>query len=198
MQLKVNDAPVDITLEDEKTVGDFLKSFEEAIEKEDATTTGIVLDGKSISADEIDAIQDRPLDDSTSIELTVISKLQIIESFRGDIASLTDLSEKLGEISVLIQSGKDGEAFSIINSLANEMANFVRNARLSALFPDVYEKITVDGKDLNTFFEDFSVILKDFEQALSEKDTVTVGDLAEYEINPRLQQIIESLDRCCQ
>ncbi|MBQ5400918.1 MAG: hypothetical protein IIU15_06850 [Treponema sp.] len=198
MQLKVNDAPVDITLEDEKTVGDFLKSFEEAIEKEDATTTGIVLDGKSISADEIDAIQDRPLDDSTSIELTVISKPQIIESFRGDIASLTDLSEKLGEISVLIQSGKDGEAFSIINSLANEMANFVRNARLSALFPDVYEKITVDGKDLNTFFEDFSVILKDFEQALSEKDTVTVGDLAEYEINPRLQQIIESLDRCCQ
>lgn len=198
MQLKVNDAPVDITLEDEKTVGDFLKSFEEAIEKEDATTTGIVLDGKSISADEIDAIQGRPLDDSTSIELTVISKLQIIESFRGDIASLTDLSEKLGEISVLIQSGKDGEAFSIINSLANEMANFVRNARLSALFPDVYEKITVDGKDLNTFFEDFSVILKDFEQALSEKDTVTVGDLAEYEINPRLQQIIESLDRCCQ
>ena len=198
MQLKVNDAPVDITLEDEKTVGDFLKSFEEAIEKEDATTTGIVLDGKSISADEIDAIQDRPLDDSTSIELTVISKPQIIESFRGDIASLTNLSEKLGEISVLIQSGKDGEAFSIINSLANEMANFVRNARLSALFPDVYEKITVDGKDLNTFFEDFSVILKDFEQALSEKDTVTVGDLAEYEINPRLQQIIESLDRCCQ
>ena len=190
MQLKVNDAPVDITLEDEKTVGDFLKSFEEAIEKEDATTTGIVLDGKSISAE--------PLEESTSIELTVISKPQIIESFRGDIASLTDLSKKLGEISVLIQSGKDGEAFSIINSLANEMANFVRNARLSALFPDVYEKITVDGKDLNTFFEDFSVILKEFEQALSEKDTVTVGDLAEYEINPRLQQIIESLDKCCQ
>ncbi len=198
MQLKVNDAPVDITLEDEKTVGDFLKSFEEAIEKEDATTTGIVLDGKSISADEIDAIQGKPLEESTSIELTVISKPQIIESFRGDIASLTDLSKKLGEISVLIQSGKDGEAFSIINSLANEMANFVRNARLSALFPDVYEKITVDGKDLNTFFEDFSVILKEFEQALSEKDTVTVGDLAEYEINPRLQQIIESLDKCCQ
>lgn len=198
MQLKVNDAPVDITLEDEKTVGDFLKSFEEAIEKEDATTTGIVLDGKSISADEIDAIQNKPLEESTSIELTVISKPQIIESFRGDIASLTDLSKKLGEISVLIQSGKDGEAFSIINNLANEMANFVRNARLSALFPDVYEKITVDGKDLNTFFEDFSVILKEFEQALSEKDTVTVGDLAEYEINPRLQQIIESLDKCCQ
>ena len=55
----------------------------------------------------------------------------------------------------------------------------------------------MDGKDLSDFFEDFYGILKDFEQALSEKDTVTVGDLAEYEISPRLQQIIDSLNGCC-
>ena len=198
MQLKVNDTPVDITLENEKTVGDFLKSFEEAIEKEDATTTGIVLNGKMISADEIDSIQDEPLGDETNVELTVVYKSQIIDAFRENIDSLNKISGQMGEISVLIQSGKDGDAFAIINNIANEMALFVHNTRMSALFPDVYEKITVDGKDLNSFFEDFSMILRDFEQALSEKDTVTVGDLAEYEINPRLRQIIDSLVKCCQ
>lgn len=197
MKLKVNDSPVDITLENEKTVGDFLKSFEEAIEKEDATTTGIVLNGKSVSAEDIDDIQKEPLEDDTSIELTVISKAQILDSFGDSARTLTDLNENMGEISVLIQSGKDGEAFAIINTLADEMAKFVRVARLSVLFPDLYEKITMDGKDLSDFFEDFYGILKDFEQALSEKDTVTVGDLAEYEISPRLQQIIDSLNGCC-
>ncbi|MBQ2528674.1 MAG: hypothetical protein II584_05010 [Treponema sp.] len=197
MKLKVNDSPVDITLENEKTVGDFLKSFEEAIEKEDATTTGIVLNGKSVSAEDIDDIQKEPLEDDTSIELTVISKAQILDSFGDSARTLTALNENMGEISVLIQSGKDGEAFAIINTLADEMAKFVRVARLSVLFPDLYEKITMDGKDLSDFFEDFYGILKDFEQALSEKDTVTVGDLAEYEISPRLQQIIDSLNGCC-
>lgn len=197
MKLKVNDGPVDITLENEKTVGDFLKSFEEAIEQEGATTTGIVLNGKTISAEEIDEIQGLPLEDDTEIELTVISKQQILETFSGNIESLTNLNSQLSEISVLLQSGKDGEACSIINRLADEMATFVRAARLSALFPEIYEKITVDGKDLTSFFEEFSGILKDFEQALAEKDTVTVGDLAEYEISPRLQQIIDSLNSCC-
>ena len=139
MKLKVNDSPVDITLENEKTVGDFLKSFEEAIEKEDATTTGIVLNGKSVSAEDIDDIQKEPLEDDTSIELTVISKAQILDSFGDSARTLTALNENMGEISVLIQSGKDGEAFAIINTLADEMAKFVRVARLSVLFPDLYE-----------------------------------------------------------
>lgn len=197
MQLKVNGEPVDITLENEKTVGDFLMSFENAIEEQDATTTGIMLDGRVISAEEIDSIQDEPLTESTSIELTVISKQQILETFRQSIGQLTEQNDKLSEISVLLQSGKDAEACAIINTLANEMDSFVRTARLSSLFPDVYSKITVDGKDLSAFFEEFSGILKDFEQALSEKDTVTVGDLAEYEISPRLRQIIDSLEECC-
>ncbi|MBQ1832446.1 MAG: hypothetical protein II114_01565 [Treponema sp.] len=197
MQLKVNGEPVDITLENEKTVGDFLISFENAIEEQEATTTGIILDGKVISAEEIDSIQDEPLSDGTCIELTVISKQQILEAFRQSIGRLTEQNDKLSEISVFLQSGKDAEAYSIINVLADEMESFVRTARLSSLFPDVYKKITVDGKDLSAFFEEFFGILKDFEQALSEKDTVTVGDLAEYEISPRLRQIIDSLEDCC-
>lgn len=198
MIVKVNGQAVDITLEDEKTVGDFLKSFEEAIEQEEATTTGISLNGKVIEAEEIDSIQETPLSDDLELDLTVISKAEILECFENNIQSLTELNSQLAEISVLLQSGKDGEACSIINKLAQEIEVFVRTARLSALFPEVHEKIMVDGKGLNQFFEEFSGILKDFEQALSEKDTVTVGDLAEYEISPRLQQIIDSLKSCCQ
>lgn len=198
MIVKVNGQAVDITLEDEKTVGDFLKSFEEAIEQEEATTTGISLNGKVIEAEEIDSIQETPLSDDLELDLTVISKAEIIECFENNIQSLTELNSQLAEISVLLQSGKDGEACSIINKLAQEIEVFVRTARLSALFPEVHEKIMVDGKGLSQFFEEFSGILKDFEQALSEKDTVTVGDLAEYEISPRLQQIIDSLKNCCQ
>ena len=44
------------------------------------------------------------------------------------------------------------------------------------------------------FFKEFSPILEDFEQALKSNDTVTVGDLSEYEICPRLLDISKSLE----
>mgnify|MGYP007070243453 FL=1 len=45
MRLKVNGQDIDVTLEDEKTVGDVLKSFEDEAAQNDATTVRIVLDG---------------------------------------------------------------------------------------------------------------------------------------------------------
>ena len=47
--------------------------------------------------------------------------------------------------------------------------------------------------NLQAFFEEFSPILKDFEGAMESKDSVTVGDLSEYEISPRLKNVIQAL-----
>ena len=54
MQLKINGQPVDVTLENEKTVGDVLKSFESEAARNDATTVAIWLNGREISADKFD------------------------------------------------------------------------------------------------------------------------------------------------
>ena len=193
MHLKVNGEDVGITLDGEKTVGDFLKSFESEAAKNQATTTKITLDGKVISTDEIDGILETELKDDTLIELDVVSKATIIESFHGCASSFSEIDSKLPEISVLLQSGKDREASDIINSLAVTMTDFVHVARMSALFPELYDQISIDGNSLQAFFEEFSPILKDFEQAMESKDSVTVGDLSEYEISPRLKNVVQAL-----
>ncbi|MBP5751512.1 MAG: hypothetical protein J6W60_01460 [Treponema sp.] len=193
MILKVNGENVDITLDSEKTVGDFLKSFESEAAKNQATTTGIKLNGKEIPAEEIDGIMENELKDDTLIELDVVSKPTVIESFHKCAASFEEIDSKLAEISVLLQSGKDRDASDTINFLATAMSDFVHVARMSVLFPELYEQISIDGKNLQAFFEEFSPILKDFEQAMESKDSVTVGDLSEYEISPRLKNVIQAL-----
>ena len=85
-----------------------------------------------------------------------------------------------------MQSGKDKEASTLITKLADLIEKFCHTATLSALFQDIYKKLTIDGKTINEFFQNFSGILNDFEQAIASKDTVLMGDLAEYEISPRL------------
>ena len=80
MELFVNGEKIDITLEDEKTVGEVLKSFEKEAEKSEATTIGIFLNGKKVLADDFDNASKTPLEENTKIELTVLSKQDVIDS----------------------------------------------------------------------------------------------------------------------
>lgn len=191
MRLNVNGQDIDVTLEDEKTVGDVLKSFETAASENEATTVRIVLDGEVVSPERFDEILDRPLEDKTSLELTVLTKGQLIDS-------LKDVSERIGRLSledipVLLQGGKDKEAAAIIDSLASDCNAFFHTASMASLFPELYGKLAIDGADFMDFFKDFLSILSDFKDAMEGNDTVTVGDLAEYEIEPRLKAVMKAI-----
>lgn len=193
MEFYVNNEKLDVTLENEKTVGDVLKSFETECEKNGATTVHIVLNGKNIQADEVDSILNVPVEDKTKLELIIISKADIRNSFEKETEVCDALSERLLELPVQLQSGKDKEAGGLISELADFVEQFCRTATLSALFPDLFGSICIDGKNVTEFFQDFSGILHDFEQAFSAQDTVLMGDLAEYEISPRLRSISASI-----
>lgn len=194
MEFYVNNEKLDIILENEKTVGDVLKSFEEECAKNNATTINIVLNGKNIGAEEFDSIFDEPLKEDTKLELIIVTQSEIKNSFQSQKEECNALSEQLQNLSVQLQSGKDKEATTLISKLADFIEKFCHSATLSALFPEFYSKLSIDGKSVNDFFQDFSQILNDFEQAIASKDTVLMGDLAEYEISPRLQSIAKTIE----
>ena len=194
MEFYVNNEKLDIVLETEKTVGDVLKSFEEECAKNDATTINITLDGKNISAQEFDSIFNQPLKDDTKLELVIITKAEVKNAFEEEKKDCLALSKDLLELPVKLQGGKDKEATTLIARLADFIENFCHVTTLSALFPEIYKKLNIDRKSVNDFFQDFSQILNDFEQAIASKDTVLMGDLAEYEISPRLQSICTTIE----
>ncbi len=192
MELFVNGNKIDITLENEQTVGDVLKGMEEEFDKNNATTISIVLNGTKVEAEDFDTASKTPLAPDTKLELTVISMAELKESFafEGKIAS--EIADSLEEIPVKLQSGKDKEAGTVISRLADLVDSFCKTASLASLFPEMYESIKIDGKTITDFFSDLSPILADFKQALEDKDTVLIGDLAEYEISPRLRAIADA------
>ncbi len=194
MELFVNGEKIDITLEDEKTVGEVLKSFEKEAEKSDATTIGIFLNGKKVLADDFDEASKTPLEENTKIELTVLSKQDVIDSLEKSKDKFSSLAQKLPELPVALQGGKDKEANTVIAELAEAIDDFCHTAALSALFPEVYSSIVIDGKSVTEFFEEFAPIAADFEQSLETKDSVTSGDLCEYEIAPRLELIAKAIE----
>jgi len=196
MEFFVNSQKIDITIENEKKVGDILKAFETEFAENNATTIGIKLNDKNVTAEEFDAIYEQDLTDSTKIEFTIVSLADIRSAFSQEANICNELSEKIKNISVNFQSGKDKEANVLIAELADFIDSFCRTAKLSSLFPEDFKSFIekgISGTPVASFFQDFAPILNDFEEAIKSNDTVLIGDLAEYEISPRLQSIEETI-----
>lgn len=193
IQIYINGNPVEAQLESEQTVGDVLKSFEITCEQNDAAVIGICVDGKQISAEEFDAEADKPLKDDTKFEFSVITKVDIKTSFEELSKCFEELSGKMEEIHSDFQNGKSSVVIESIKELADRIDQFCHVATLASLFPETYKNVTIDNKNFNDFFADFSPVLIDFENALQNNDTVLIGDLCEYEICPRLKAISEAL-----
>lgn len=195
MDFFVNGQKVDITLEDEKTIGDILEAAEKNFAQNDATTIGITLNGEKIPADGIEETSNLPITPDTKLELEVLSKSELIESLKSIKERFKRLAKVLPDIPLQFQSGKAHEANSRIAGLAESLEEFCHLITLSYLFPDVKERLVFDGKNTEDFFKDFTPVISDFEQALESEDTVTSGDLCEYEIAPRLEKIVDGIER---
>ena len=193
IEFYINNQRVDVQIEDEQTIGDVLRSFESTCEENEAAVIGIAVDGKAITADIFDEEAKKPLGKDTKFEFSFVTKNDIKASFEKLSELFNALAQQMEEIPVALQSGKNLEVSDSIKKLADSIDQFCHIATLASLFPDTFNPEKLKGLDFKVFFEDFSPILKDFEDALQNNDTVMLGDLSEYEICPRLKEISKAL-----
>lgn len=193
MNFYINGEQIDVTLENEKTVGDVLQSFEQTCEQNNAATIAIKVNEKTIGADDFDVTTLLPLKNDTKIEVTVITEQDVKDSLLSLQNPFIDIQKDIENIPVQLQSGKDAEAHKTITFLADLIDQLCHSVTFSALFPEKLAIIKIGDKSTGDFFADFSQVLGDFKSALESKDTVTIGDLAEYEICPRIASIAEAL-----
>ncbi|MCQ2590265.1 MAG: hypothetical protein MJ179_07570 [Treponema sp.] len=193
IEVYINGNKTDAQLESEQTIGDVLRSFEITCEENDAAVLEICVDGKQISAQEFDEEAGKPLGENTKFEFSVITKQAIKESFESLSECFDQLSAKMENVPVDFQNGKGSNVTASIKELADSIDDLCHIAALATLFPETFTNTTIEGKNFNDFFQEFSPILLDYEQALQSNDTVLIGDLSEYEICPRLQAISQAL-----
>lgn len=189
----INGQKVDVQIEDEQTVGDVLKSFESTCEENNAAVIGISVDGKQITANLFDEEAAKPLSENTKFEFSIVTINEIKASFAKLSELFNELANQMEGVPVALQSGKNLEVSESIKKLADSIDQFCHIATLASLFPETFTNTTMNGMNFKDFFADFSPILKDFEDALQNNDTVMLGDLSEYEICPRLKEISKAL-----
>lgn len=193
IEFYVNGQKIDVQLENEQTIGDILQSFEQTCEENNAAVIGITVNGKVITADIFDDEIKNRLTDNIKFEFTVVTVKEIKDSFIKLSELFNQLSEQMEKVPVELQNGHNQEVSQSINTLADSIEQFCHVATLASLFPDTFTNTKVNDMNFQDFFADLSNIMKDFEDALQNNDTVMIGDLSEYEICPRLRAISDSL-----
>ncbi len=193
MDFFVNGEKLDITLQDEKTVGDVLKAFEISCQENHLATIGVSIDDKNIPAEDFESILNLPIEQTSKIDVSVIAEVAIKDNLKQIGNEFSSLIEPLKNIPVEMQSGKDSVAKQTIIKLSDVMNLFCSLLTWSSLFPETFGALKVDNENISEFLSNFSQILNDFKDALENSDSVLIGDLAEYEICPRLESIAKSL-----
>jgi hypothetical protein len=106
---------------------------------------------------------------------------------------IAGISERLEELPLDIQTGKDGRAVETVTLFSNAAEKLFR---LHFIFQSRGKFIdTIDSVPVHDFFEDFNTALKELLAAFTGKDSVLVGDLAEYELAPRLRAFYAALKK---
>ena len=123
------------------------------------------------------------------MDLTTSSSQSIIHMAHEVGLNFLELSENLNQISVLLHTGSDKEAIKIINDFTIEIQNFFRLLPLLPMSVEHQDKLIINNESIDDFIIDMKPFLEEFLEGLSAFDTVLLGDIAEYEISPRIETL---------
>ncbi len=192
MNIIINGQLIEFSLENEKTVGDILQAIEKDCSQNNATIISISINDTLLSEQDFDTIFEKAVDEVEKIELSTISENDVLAIIKETASTLSTTIEKLQTIPVLLQSSKDNEVSNIVVTFIDQFHSIQNIAKLTAIFPQKFASFNVDGMPFADFLNEFTPILQEFESSLLSHDTVLTGDLAEYEIAPKLQAFVDS------
>ena len=100
-----------------------------------------------------------------------------------------EICGRLEELSLDIQTGKDARAAETIRAFSGVAEKIFRIFNLLKLAGFPVGEITVENVSITTYITEFGTALRELLAAYEQHDTVLVGDLAEYEMAPRLHRL---------
>jgi hypothetical protein len=111
----------------------------------------------------------------------------------GARASLASIADRLEALPLELQTGKDAQAAGTLRDFSLLSAKLIRLVPL--LKDDGLDlKETVIGSvSFRTYFEELGSTLKELTAGYENGDAILVGDLAEYELAPRLRSLDDTL-----
>lgn len=185
----MNGVPLDFELEGEKTAGEIMAQLEALCESSGMTITAVRSGGKEIPESELDAFFAAGIESISDLEIEAISGVEILGMAGEAAKDFAQLSAELQDIPLLLQTGRGRGAMDAITRLSEKMESLTRLLPLLSLggIPD--DALKIEEMNPGEYLASLFPFMEEVAAALEQEDTVTIGDICEYEIAPRLQAV---------
>jgi hypothetical protein len=116
------------------------------------------------------------------------------EELRKASALYAGLAAELRDVPVLLQTGKDERAMKavlVFIEIFNKVIRIVPELGRTGLDT---ASIKVGDEELPAFYTTFNDVLRRLSSAFEDRDSVLIGDLAEYEVAPRMDAFLAAIE----
>lgn len=110
------------------------------------------------------------------------------------INKLRETVLQLGEVSILLQTGKDSQAMQTIITFS-EMTQLFLKIAAGYFTGRQGAAVTADGASFENYSTALNTHLKELIEAFQKKDFILIGDLCEYEIAPKITVLIDFVEK---
>ncbi|MDR1107986.1 MAG: hypothetical protein LBL19_03005 [Spirochaetaceae bacterium] len=132
-----------------------------------------------------------------TLEALMDERLRELENPYGELKNMeggvTAIAQRLEDLPLDIQTGKDQQAAQTVSLFSGITEKLFRLFSLLNQEGIITEGRTVEDLSVQAFIAEFTAALKELLAAYEVKDVVLVGDLAEYELAPRLLQFYSAV-----
>jgi hypothetical protein len=197
MTITVNEEPIDVTLEAERTALDLVNGLNDRLKESGMLITDFDIDGRESSTLAETDLAAVPVASVGNLSVRAVGFAEVIEALTTQASETADSLEALlpalVDTSVSLQTGKDREALEAIRAFSEYTDTSTRIFSLLRCVSDDGATPAIGTAATTEFFDSLNGVLRDLTGAFENKDSVLLGDIAEYEIVPRLRDLIAAL-----
>ncbi|WP_455383386.1 hypothetical protein [Salinispira pacifica] len=128
------------------------------------------------------------------LQLLLIDRMKEITQPDQEVRTTAELLRssipEISDVSVMLQTGKDREAMAAVITFTEILGKLIRIVPYLKEADSPLLGRSVEGRSLGDVAGELNGFLNELVEAFAAQDSVLIGDLLEYEIAPRVQQVV--------
>jgi hypothetical protein len=193
MRITIEDDSIDLDItEKDMLLKHVIEEIETFLLTVGKVPISLIIDGHSLTQEELETRQENPLTGDEEIEFGVMSLSEfMIENIEGAFEANKELIAKISSFAdELYATEKTISPSDVVESLRQF---FFFWFRIGKLFPHVFETVPFAGETFSDRIMNMKNFFQEIVDALEENDTVLAADLLQYEVNPIIEIVNETI-----
>ena len=195
MELFLDDKPIPVTETDDTTIHDLISRVSDDLKERNRVVSEVFVDDVACGNWEKETFSQRPIQEVNSLRLKSEEPRILAVKVLYDIAKyMSPLQEGLGEISSLLQSRREDEAFERLHNVMQTWAELYQGLRGATTIIGINQaEVRVGQTTAEEIHQQILQLLDDATNHLEEQRFLELSDLLEYELAPKMPMVEEAI-----